>query len=106
MKNAGKKKAAGLELEDSLPDSMKPPSADEQMAAQFEEDSTETPETPETPEPLPSQVLYKIIIFYSEKYHAIFGDKNLITARRLSNEKCASTIDIPNFDLSIMFLHF
>ena len=30
------------------------------------------------PENEPSQILYKIIIFYSEKYHAIFGSKNPI----------------------------
>ena len=30
------------------------------------------------PKKVPSQTLYKIIIFYSEKYHAIFGSKNPI----------------------------
>lgn len=33
---------------------------------------------PEKKEESPFPNLYKIIIFYSEKYHAIFGDKNLI----------------------------
>ena len=43
----------------------------------------EAPEAPEAKDPgnleeMEPQVIYKIIIFYSDKYHAIFGDKNLI----------------------------
>jgi len=36
------------------------------------------PAESKTLEEFQSQILYKIIIYYSDKYHAIFGDKNLI----------------------------